>query len=73
MSDGPTATSSARGRLPEPVPARTTREDHRTEHIPFRALDGRVEDAEYWKGCAPAVIRRAAEVRGDRQFQRLPG
>ena len=38
-----------------------------------RALDGRVEDAEYWKGCAPAVIRRAAEVRGDRQFQRLPG
>jgi hypothetical protein len=37
-----------------------------------RALDGRGEDAEYWKGCAPAVIRRAAEVRGDRKFQRLP-
>lgn len=37
-----------------------------------RALDGRMEDAEYWKGCAPAVIRRAIEVRGDRGFQRLP-
>jgi hypothetical protein len=38
-----------------------------------RALDGREEDALYWKGCAPAVIRRAAEVRCDRSFQRLPG
>jgi hypothetical protein len=37
-----------------------------------RALDGRSEDAEYWKGCAPAVIRRAAEVRCDQKFQRLP-
>lgn len=37
-----------------------------------RALDGREEDAEYWKGCAPAVLRRAAEVRGDQKFQRLP-
>ena len=37
-----------------------------------RRLDGRDEDALYWKGCAPAVIRRAAELRGDMKFQRLP-
>ena len=37
-----------------------------------RKMHGRVDDADYWLGAAPVVVRKAAAVREERSFAPLP-
>jgi hypothetical protein len=41
-------------------------------HAAKRRLSARGEDAGYWKACAPAAIAKAAAIRADASFARLP-
>ncbi len=41
-------------------------------HAAKRRLAAKGQDAGYWKACAPAAIAKAAAIRLDASFARLP-
>ncbi len=58
----------------EPITPGLGRADHARmlAHAAKRRLSARGEDAGYWKACAPAAIAKAAAIRADASFARLP-
>jgi hypothetical protein len=52
----------------------TPRADHARmlAHAAVRRLRALGQDGGYWKACAPMALRRAAALRRDRGFSRLP-
>ncbi len=66
--------------MPCEAPAPAARAYGRADHARMMAhaarrrsaASSRGEDARYWKACAPAAVARAAAIRSERGFARLP-
>jgi hypothetical protein len=58
----------------EPIASGFGRADHARmlAHAAKRRLAARGQDAGYWKACAPAAIAKAAAIRAEASFARLP-
>ncbi len=57
-----------------PIAPALGRADHARmlAHAAKRRLAAQGQDADYWKACAPAALAKAAAIRADAGFARLP-
>ena len=60
--------------LSQPAERQYGRADHARmlAHAAKRRMAAQGLDGDYWKACAPAAIAKAAAIRTERSFARLP-